>query len=60
MNNRFSNAASTYDQHAAPQLELIEALLEQAPATAPHRILDVGAGTGLLTEQLATRLDEKA
>ena len=55
MNNRFSNAASTYDQHAAPQLELIEALLEQLPATAPHRILDVGAGTGLLTEKIATR-----
>ena len=54
-NKRFSNAASTYDQHAAPQLELIEALLEQLPATAPHRILDVGAGTGLLTEKIATR-----
>ena len=51
---RFANAASTYDQHAAPQLELIGELLKQAPATAPHRILDVGAGTGLLTEQLAT------
>lgn len=53
--NRFSNAASTYDQHAAPQLELINALLEKAPPISPHRILDVGAGTGLLTEQLATR-----
>jgi malonyl-CoA O-methyltransferase len=53
--NRFSNAASTYDQHAAPQLELIKTLLENGPPISPHRILDVGAGTGLLTEQLAIR-----
>ncbi len=50
---RFSNAAATYNRHAAPQLELVEQLLQWAPPTPPTRILDVGAGTGLLTAKLA-------
>jgi malonyl-CoA O-methyltransferase len=50
---RFSNAAATYNRHAAPQLELVEELLQWAPQKPLARILDVGAGTGLLTTKLA-------
>lgn len=49
---RFSNAAATYDQHAAPQRELVDALMRYLPETTTGPILEVGAGTGILTEKL--------
>lgn len=56
--HRFTAAAATYDRHNCPQRELGERLLTLLPATSPHRILDVGAGTGLLTQYLLERYPE--
>ncbi len=53
---RFDAAAATYDKHAAIQWSVARRLLweiEKNPA--PKRILEIGCGTGLLTEQLRER-----
>jgi malonyl-CoA O-methyltransferase len=44
----FSDAAATYDQHDALQREVQQHLLERLTfyLETPHRVLDVGAGTG--------------
>lgn len=49
----FNAAALTYDHHAMLQARVAERLLELTPATpdAPLRILDIGCGTGQLTER---------
>lgn len=52
---RFSAAAKTYDQHARPQISLAEALCNTLPTEAPARILELGCGTGQLTQRLAAR-----
>lgn len=53
----FNAAAQTYDHHAMLQSRAAERLLELTPAThtAPLRILDIGCGTGLLTERAQRR-----
>ena len=57
----FDHAAATYDRHAAIQWYVARRLLweiEQQPTKqqpAPRRILEIGCGTGLLTEQLRER-----
>ncbi len=53
--HRFTAAAATYDLHDCPQRELAERLLALIPPLHPGRILDVGAGTGLLTQYLLDR-----
>ena len=53
---RFDAAAATYDKHAAIQWSVARRLLweiEKGPV--PRRILEIGCGTGLLTEQLRER-----
>lgn len=53
---RFDAAAATYDKHAAIQWSVARRLLweiEKGPM--PKRILEIGCGTGLLTEQLRER-----
>jgi tRNA (cmo5U34)-methyltransferase len=40
--------------------ELVDALAAHAPAEAPLRVLDVGAGTGALSARVAARLPEAA
>ena len=53
---RFDAAAATYDKHAAIQWFVARRLLweiEKGPM--PGRILEIGCGTGLLTEQLRER-----
>jgi malonyl-CoA O-methyltransferase len=55
---RFSNAAATYDQHAAPQRELADTLMRYLPTSINGSILEVGAGTGILTEKLITHFPE--
>jgi malonyl-CoA O-methyltransferase len=53
---RFDAAAATYDKHAAIQWSVARRLLweiEKGPS--PRRILEIGCGTGLLTEQLRER-----
>ena len=53
---RFDHAAATYDRHTAIQWSVARRLLweiEKDPA--PRRILEIGCGTGLLTEQLRER-----
>ena len=53
---RFDAAATTYDKHSAIQWSVARRLLweiEKGPA--PRRILEIGCGTGLLTEQLRER-----
>lgn len=51
----FERAAPAYERHARVQAEVGERLLERlAPVRlAPRRILDAGAGTGLLARRLA-------
>lgn len=53
--HRFSHAATTYDRHAQPQMALALRLLQALPDLMPHRILEIGAGTGLLTRLLLDR-----
>jgi len=53
---RFSTAAATYDRHAAVQQTVAERVFALAcRCPAPRRILEVGAGTGILTEKLSGR-----
>ncbi len=55
---RFSAAAETYDRHARPQLALAQAVVAMLPELYPEQILELGAGTGLLTRLLVERFPE--
>jgi malonyl-CoA O-methyltransferase len=57
---RFNRHAATYDRHAHVQSEIAERLVERLPAPdlAPARILELGCGTGYLTELLARRFPD--
>lgn len=66
---RFSEAASTYNQHAIAQKGIAEALFEQTlefinchglELPTHPRILEIGAGTGLLTEIYSGQLNPKS
>ena len=50
----FSTRASSYDRHAAVQKEVVEKLVTLLDATGPPtgQVLEVGAGTGMLSERL--------
>jgi SAM-dependent methyltransferase len=49
---RFDDHAHSYDQHAAPQRRFAEALAAFAPFHLGDRVLELGAGTGFLTNAL--------
>jgi len=53
----FSQAAATYDAHAALQREVADRLLNHMEFTKfkPERILDIGCGTGYFTRKLRSR-----
>lgn len=51
-NKRFSNAAKTYDLHAAPQKELAKSITDLLPSLVDPHILEIGSGTGVLTRML--------
>ena len=53
--NRFSNVASTYDEHAEPQRALADSLSRIMPDCKPDQILEIGTGTGILTQLLIDR-----
>ncbi len=55
---RFSAAAETYDRHARPQLSLAQSVISMLPEMYPEQILDLGAGTGLLTRLLTERFPD--
>lgn len=58
---RFSNALRSYDEAATPQLRIIDQLCEMLQASAlqtPQRVMEIGCGTGLLTQQLASLYPE--
>ena len=56
---RFSRAAPGYDGWAEPQQRMASRLLDFLPETPrPESILELGCGTGLLTERLAARWPE--
>jgi malonyl-CoA O-methyltransferase len=52
---RFNRHAGSYDEHARLQVEMVEGVLRTvlAGSQAPARVLELGCGTGRLTEQLA-------
>ena len=54
---RFSSAASSYEEGAAIQTRAAERLLELMPARV-DRVLEIGCGTGLLTRLLLQRYPE--
>lgn len=57
----FSRAAPHYDDHAGLQREVAEGLLRALPPEAlPHRLADVGCGTGYVTRRLRERYPEAA
>lgn len=49
---RFSSAASSYDAHAAVHVEIAKDLLSRLSISNPKNVLDIGAGTGVLTQQI--------
>lgn len=56
---RFSAAAATYDRHASIQRTVADRVIELvADAPGPGRILDIGSGTGILTEKLVQLFPE--
>lgn len=50
--NRFLNVALTYDKHAEPQRTLADSLGNIMPNCKPDKILEIGPGTGILTQLL--------
>ncbi len=50
--NRFSNVALTYDKHSEPQRTLADSLGNIMPNCKPNKILEIGPGTGILTQLL--------
>ncbi len=58
ISKRFSAAAETYDRHARPQLALAQSVISMLPEMYPEQILELGAGTGLLTRLLVDRFPE--
>lgn len=57
--NSFNKAASSYNDHCLLQKETGNALIELVRKHCSHasRILDLGCGTGVVTEQLAIKLN---
>lgn len=55
--NRFSKALITYDQEATVQqlvaAEMLDLIQEAQPGFAPHRVLELGCGTGFLSSLIA-------
>lgn len=49
---RFSRASGTYSESAAVQREMVTQLVEKLPDSHPKRILEIGCGTGILSEEL--------
>lgn len=58
ISRRFSAAAGTYDRHARPQLALAQSVISMLPEMYPEQILELGAGTGLLTRLLTERFPD--
>ncbi len=57
---RFSASASTYDEYAAVQQVTAEKVLELSnKVPPPQSILEIGCGTGILTEKLRRRFPDK-
>jgi len=53
--DRFNRAASTYSHHSEIQLITAQQLVQCSPLTSPQHVLDIGAGTGILTKKLAKK-----
>lgn len=54
----FHRGAQQYDQHSPVQQRVVQRLLEcvsQKVLDAPHKVLDIGCGTGQLLQELAQR-----
>ena len=54
--NNFSNAAESYAEHAGVQEEAAEILVSMLPEQKAAAVLDIGSGTGFLTEKVVERL----
>ena len=58
---RFSRAAATYDASASVQTAVAETVAELFSGIMPVRsVLEIGCGSGLLTEKMCGRLDDSA
>lgn len=56
--NNFSKAAKSYDKNAVVQLKIIKRLIKKLPKKSYLNILEIGCGTGNLTEILAENFKE--
>ena len=56
----FSKAGATYDTYAQPQRWAAGHLATKIPDCSPAHIVELGCGTGLLTEHLQARFSESA
>lgn len=58
LERRFSRNAKTYDEYAVVQKEMSRKLISIVKTESPKRILEIGCGTGYLTELVADRFPE--
>jgi malonyl-CoA O-methyltransferase len=59
LGTRFDRAAAGYHAAAGIQARVADQLMAELPAIEPGRILEIGCGTGLLTERLAARYPDR-
>ena len=57
---QFDTAAATYNNYATIQTQSANKLIATLPAIQPSTILDIGCGTGILTQKLSTKFPAAA
>ena len=57
LERRFSRNAKTYDEYAVVQKEMSRKLVSEIKVPSPKRILEIGCGTGYLTDLIARKFE---